>query len=94
MPVRSEAQWRFMQAIAALHRGVSVFAGVGERIREGHELWREIESADNLESGMGVVAFEGRFESSAEVTGVVTVVRVEVGQVENLGEFDWSAKAE
>ncbi|MGD2056609.1 MAG: F0F1 ATP synthase subunit beta, partial [Gammaproteobacteria bacterium] len=31
----------FMQAVASLHRGVSVFAGVGERIREGHELWRE-----------------------------------------------------
>ena len=29
----------FMHAIVALHRGVSVFAGVGERIREGHELW-------------------------------------------------------
>ena len=29
----------FMQAVASLHGGVSVFAGVGERIREGHELW-------------------------------------------------------
>src|SRR5690606_12112420 len=27
----------FMHAIVALHQGVSVFAGVGERIREGHE---------------------------------------------------------
>ena len=32
----------FMHAIAELHKGVSVFAGVGERIREGHELWREM----------------------------------------------------
>ena len=32
----------FMQAVARLHGGVSVFAGVGERIREGHELWREM----------------------------------------------------
>jgi F-type H+-transporting ATPase subunit beta len=31
-----------MHAIVALHRGVSVFAGVGERIREGHELWHEL----------------------------------------------------
>ncbi len=31
----------FMHAVIHLHRGVSVFAGVGERIREGHELWRE-----------------------------------------------------
>jgi F-type H+-transporting ATPase subunit beta len=32
----------FMQAVALLHGGVSVFAGVGERIREGHELWHEM----------------------------------------------------
>ncbi len=35
----------FMHAIANLHEGVSVFAGVGERIREGHELWREMQRA-------------------------------------------------
>jgi F-type H+-transporting ATPase subunit beta len=35
----------FMHAIAALHKGVSVFAGVGERIREGHELWQEMQKA-------------------------------------------------
>jgi F-type H+/Na+-transporting ATPase subunit beta len=35
----------FMHAVAKLHQGVSVFAGVGERIREGHELWREMQGA-------------------------------------------------
>ncbi|PLY06725.1 MAG: F0F1 ATP synthase subunit beta [Desulfuromonas sp.] len=35
----------FMHAVATLHKGVSVFAGVGERIREGHELWHEINRA-------------------------------------------------
>jgi F-type H+-transporting ATPase subunit beta len=34
-----------MHAIVALHGGVSVFAGVGERIREGHELWNEMQKA-------------------------------------------------
>jgi len=38
----------FMHAIADLHQGVSVFAGVGERIREGHELWREMDDAGVL----------------------------------------------
>jgi F-type H+-transporting ATPase subunit beta len=38
----------FMHAVATLHSGVSVFAGVGERIREGHELWHEIEQAGVL----------------------------------------------
>jgi F-type H+-transporting ATPase subunit beta len=35
----------FMHAIVSLHQGVSVFAGVGERIREGHELWHEMQQA-------------------------------------------------
>ena len=35
----------FMHAVAKIHKGVSVFAGVGERIREGHELWREMQGA-------------------------------------------------
>lgn len=38
----------FMHAMAMIHKGVSVFAGVGERIREGHELWNEIEKAGVL----------------------------------------------
>mgnify|MGYP000205166431 FL=1 len=38
----------FMHAVATLHKGVSVFAGVGERIREGHELWWEISKAGVL----------------------------------------------
>ena len=35
----------FMHSIATLHHGVSVFAGVGERIREAHELWHEMRDA-------------------------------------------------
>jgi F-type H+-transporting ATPase subunit beta len=31
-----------MHSVVAIHAGVSVFAGVGERIREGHELWQEM----------------------------------------------------
>jgi F-type H+-transporting ATPase subunit beta len=42
----------FMHAIVALHRGVSVFAGVGERIREGHELWHELENAGVREKSL------------------------------------------
>ncbi len=38
----------FMHAVATLHQGVLVFAGVGERIREGHELWHEIRKAGML----------------------------------------------
>lgn len=35
----------FMHAITNLYQGVSVFAGVGERTREGHELWHEMQEA-------------------------------------------------
>ena len=38
----------FMHAVVALHKGVSVFSGIGERMREGHELWREMEAAGVL----------------------------------------------
>ena len=40
----------FMRAIASLHQGVSVFAGVGERIREAHELWKAMQQAGVLPS--------------------------------------------
>lgn len=45
----------FMHAIAAIHQGVSVFAGVGERIREAHELWHEMRSAGVMEKTLIVL---------------------------------------
>ena len=44
----------FMHAVATLHEGVSVFAGVGERIREGHELWHELRKAGVLDQTLMV----------------------------------------
>ena len=38
----------FMHAVSAIYQGVSVFAGIGERMREGHELWHELEDAGVL----------------------------------------------
>ena len=35
----------FMHAVTTIHEGVCVFSGVGERIREGHELWHEMRRA-------------------------------------------------
>ena len=42
----------FMHAVIALHQGVSVFAGIGERIREGHELWCELREAGVLDKSV------------------------------------------
>ena len=36
--------------IGAVHKGVSVFAGVGERSREGNDLWREMRQSGVLQS--------------------------------------------
>ena len=36
--------------IGAVHKGVSVFAGVGERSREGNDLWREMQESGVLKS--------------------------------------------
>ena len=36
--------------IGAEHQGVSVFAGVGERSREGNDLWHEMQDSGVLES--------------------------------------------
>ncbi|MGE5219020.1 MAG: F0F1 ATP synthase subunit beta [Chloroflexota bacterium] len=44
----------FMHAVEKLHKGVSVFAGVGERIREGHELWREMQNAGVMANALMV----------------------------------------
>lgn len=38
----------FMHAVSAGMQGVSVFAGVGERMREGHEMWHEMRDAGVL----------------------------------------------
>jgi F-type H+-transporting ATPase subunit beta len=35
----------FIHSVVALHKGVSVFGGVGERIREAHELWHDMQKA-------------------------------------------------
>lgn len=54
----------FMHAVAHLHQGVSVFAGVGERIREGHELWREMQSTGVMPN---VVMVFGQMDESPGV---------------------------
>jgi len=44
----------FMHAVASLHAGASVFAGVGERMREAHELWHEMQDAGVMEQSLMV----------------------------------------
>ncbi|WP_305908686.1 F0F1 ATP synthase subunit beta [Methylomarinum sp. Ch1-1] len=44
----------FIHAVSAIHQGVSVFSGVGERIREAHELWREMQQAGVMQDTLMV----------------------------------------
>jgi F-type H+/Na+-transporting ATPase subunit beta len=44
----------FMSSAITLHRGVCIFAGVGERIREGHELWHQMSDAGLMGSTLMV----------------------------------------
>ena len=54
----------FMQAMSSLHRGVSVFAGVGERIREAHELWHAMRHAGVMDQSLLVF---GQMDTSSGV---------------------------
>ncbi len=42
----------FMHAVSTGMQGVSVYAGVGERMREGHELWHEMADAGVLQKAL------------------------------------------
>ena len=44
----------FIHAVSTIHQGVSVFAGVGERIREAHELWQEMQQAGVMQDTLMV----------------------------------------
>src|SRR5262249_57892702 len=49
---------------ATLHQGVSVFAGIGERMREGHELWHEMQEVGVM--GKSLLVF-GQMDESPGV---------------------------
>jgi F-type H+-transporting ATPase subunit beta len=42
----------FIYKIASVYAGISIFCGVGERMREGHELWREMQARGILDNAV------------------------------------------
>jgi F-type H+-transporting ATPase subunit beta len=42
----------FIYKVAKLYSGISVFCGVGERVREGHELWKGMEAKGIMENAV------------------------------------------
>lgn len=53
-----------MHNIAYFHKGISIFAGIGERIREGHELFQALKEAKVLPS---TILIFGQMNESAAV---------------------------
>ncbi|MCF6156218.1 MAG: F0F1 ATP synthase subunit beta [Candidatus Brocadia sp.] len=51
----------FIYKIAKVYSGTSIFCGIGERVREGHELWREMERQDII--GNAILVFGQMCES-------------------------------
>ncbi len=51
----------FIYKVATVYSGISVFCGVGERMREGHELWREMLGRGIMENA--VLMFGQMYES-------------------------------
>ena len=76
----------FMSAVALLHRGASVFAGVGERIREGHEVWHEMREAGVMDRSVMVF---GQMDETPGVrfhTGYAALACAEALRDEGTGE--------
>lgn len=42
----------FIYKVATVYSGISVFCGVGERMREGHELWREMQGRGIMDNAL------------------------------------------
>ena len=64
--------------IGAVHKGVSVFAGVGERSREGNDLWHEMQDSGVLAN---TVLVFGQMNEGSGGTGENRPHRVDHGRV-------------
>lgn len=53
-----------LRGMISAHKGVSIFAGIGERTREGHELWKWLEDNDLLEK---VIMVLGNIHKNAAI---------------------------
>jgi F-type H+-transporting ATPase subunit beta len=75
----------FIYKVAKVYAGVSVFCGVGERVREGHELWRGMEAKGIMENA--VLLFGQmcespgiRFRAPLAAISVAEYLRDEIGR--------------
>ena len=61
----------FIYKAVKVHSGISVFAGIGERIREGHELWQEMVKAGVMDRSVMVFGQMNEAPGARFRTGLV-----------------------
>jgi F-type H+-transporting ATPase subunit beta len=76
----------FMHAVSSMHHGASVFAGVGERIREGHELWHEMRDAGVMDRSVMVFGQMDETPGVRFYTGFTALTVAEALRDEGQGE--------
>ncbi|MFA5879572.1 MAG: F0F1 ATP synthase subunit beta [Candidatus Margulisiibacteriota bacterium] len=63
--------------MAKQHGGISVFAGVGERTREGNDLWLEMKESGVLKNTILLFAQMGELPGSRQVAGLAALTQAE-----------------
>ncbi len=63
--------------MAKQHGGISVFAGVGERTREGNDLWLEMKESGVIDNTILLFAQMGELPGSRQVAGLAALTQAE-----------------
>jgi F-type H+-transporting ATPase subunit beta len=74
----------FIYKIVKVHSGICVFCGVGERMREGHELWREMQRQEIMDNSVLIFGQMSespgiRFRTPLSAVSIAEYFRDEVG---------------
>jgi F-type H+/Na+-transporting ATPase subunit beta len=67
----------FIYKAVKVHSGISVFAGIGERIREGHELWQEMVKAGVMDRSVMVFGQMNEAPGARFRTGLSAITMAE-----------------
>ena len=67
----------FIYKAVKVHSGISVFAGIGERIREGHELWQEMVKAGVMDRSVMVFGQMNESPGARFRTGLSAITMAE-----------------
>jgi F-type H+-transporting ATPase subunit beta len=63
--------------MAKQHGGTSVFAGVGERTREGNDLWLEMRESGVLDNTVLLFGQMGELPGARQIAGLAALTQAE-----------------